>query len=91
MQTGVGALTPNNFASVASVVRYGTSASALSKTATGNAEVRHTLLWVTLVSRTHTLNSADVPSAAAHADLCQLVVQLPGLKLVACECWWSQQ
>ena len=41
MQTGVGALTPNNFASVASVVRYGTSASALSKTATGNAEVRH--------------------------------------------------
>ena len=48
MQTGVGALTPNNFASVPSVVRYGTSATALSQTASGNAEVRHVLLPVTL-------------------------------------------
>eukprot|EP00891_Asterochloris_glomerata_P009395 jgi/Astpho2/9395/Aster-01660 len=38
-KTGVGALTPNNFASVPSVVRYGTSATALSQTASGNAEV----------------------------------------------------
>ena len=48
MQTGVGALTPNDFASIPSVVRYGTSATALSQTATGNAEVRRILLWVTI-------------------------------------------